>query len=167
MNPNHQDTILSSKYGEESWDTNASVNNWLDDLATGTEIIIKIRWLSHALYYSLDSRLCCSFSFTHQTDPIPNLSLDMATLSLSLWSNIKPKKLVIHLSGDWLHTALLWFTAKLSEAGLFFVCEKTSPSNLHIGPSPLNKHDVYYFAVFMTVYNDIVVIVLLLSLLLI
>lgn len=101
MNPNHQDTIMSSKYGEESWDTNAPVNNWLDDLATGTEIIIKIRWLSHALYYSLDSRLCCSFSFTHQTDPIPNLSLDMATLSLRLWPNIKPKKLVIHLSGDY------------------------------------------------------------------
>lgn len=72
----------------------------------------------------------------------------MATLSLRLWSNIKPKKLdILHLSGDF---ALLCsdplcgdFTAELSEAGLFRACEKTSPSNPHIGPSPLNKHDVY------------------------
>lgn len=98
MYPNHQAYNYEFKmWWRERKGKNARVDGRLEDLDTGTEII-KVSWPSIALYSIVGSNLskfCCSctpFStFPHHTNPIPNLSLDMATLSLRLWSNLTPK----------------------------------------------------------------------------
>lgn len=125
----------------------ASVDDWLEDLATGTEVITKISWPSLALSLIVDRNsnyFCCSFTpfskFPHHTNPIPSLSLENGNTFTQVMVQSQAQDASYCSSCRWLSYCSVLIHSSWTFRGrpISMFVTKASSNSPHIGSSPLN-----------------------------
>lgn len=122
------------------------MDDWWEALATGTEVITRISWLSLAPSSTPDRNsnyVCCSFTpfskFPHHTNPIPSLSFDNGNTFTQVVVQAQAQDASYCSSFRWLSYCSVLIHSSWTFRGrhISMFVRKASYNNPHIGSRPL------------------------------